>query len=77
MSFGDGNLHEKCEQYRRQLGGMTAARNRMKDENGKLRHENGRLRALAQQLAEIASLNVELPGWVADEMAELGVVRDG
>lgn len=28
MSFGDGNLHEKCEQYRRQLGAANArARN--------------------------------------------------
>jgi len=35
MSFGDGNLHEKCEQYRRQLGAANVrARNykqRIKD----------------------------------------------
>ena len=28
MSFGDGNLHEKCDMYRRQLGGTNAALNR-------------------------------------------------
>ena len=28
MSFGDGNLHKKCEQYRRQLGAANVrARN--------------------------------------------------
>lgn len=30
MSFGDGDLHEKCEMYRRQLGGTQAALNRSK-----------------------------------------------
>lgn len=25
MSFGEGNLHEKCEMYRKQLGGTNAA----------------------------------------------------
>lgn len=77
MSFGEGTLREKCEAYRRQVGGAQAANNRLKGENKSLRHENGRLRALAGQLAEIASLNVELPEWVADEMDELGVVRGG
>lgn len=73
MSFGEGNLHEKVDMYRRQLGGSQAANNRLKGANRELRHENGRLRVLAQQLAEIASLHVELPDWVADEMAALGV----
>ena len=77
MSFGEGNLREKCEAYRRQVGGTQAANNRLKGENRSLRHENGRLRALSQQLAEIAELYVELPEWVAEEMAELGVVRGG
>ena len=28
----DGNLNEKCESYKRQLGGMTASRNMLKQE---------------------------------------------
>ena len=36
MSFGEGDLHERCEMYRKQLGGMTAANNRLKEELSEL-----------------------------------------
>ena len=45
--------------------------------DGNLHETVGRLRNLVLALAEILALYRELPGWVAEEMAELGVVRGG
>ena len=54
MSFGDGNLHEKCEEYRRQLGGMTAAHNRTKARIAELETENSELRKRVDNAAKCA-----------------------
>ena len=45
--------------------------------DGNLHETVGRLRNLVLALAEILALYRELPEWVADEMRELGVSRDG
>ena len=55
MSFGEGNLHEKCEMYRRQLGGVNAASNRKSGEIRRLRAENDELRDEVARLRREAS----------------------
>ena len=57
MSFGDGDLHEKCEMYRRQLGGVNAANNR----------KSKRIRELEKRVAELESFVRVMPKcWDAD-----------
>jgi len=51
MRFGDGDLHEKCEMYRRQLGGVNAANNR----------KSQRIRELEKRVAELESLVRVMP----------------
>ena len=58
MSFGDGDLHEKCEMYRRQLGGVNAANNRKSAEIRRLRKRVAELESLVRDMAsELRSLN--------------------
>lgn len=58
MIFKEGDLHEKCEMYRRQLGGVSAANNRLKERIKSLEaavaierdaHHRWRARAFARQ----------------------------
>lgn len=44
MSFGDGNLRERCDMYRRQLGGTNAALARARQEIKELRAANEHLK---------------------------------
>ena len=46
MSFGEGDLHERCEMYRRQLGGTNAA----------LRRETQKAKDLQDQVDELRFL---------------------
>lgn len=69
-------LREKVEQQRRQLGGMTAAKNRLKDENNRLYRENIELRVLAENmLKEIEFLkdDVLCYGYIKRRCGELGI----
>ena len=59
MSFGDGNLHEKLEKaeeranmYRRQLGGVSAARNREEMKARKLEAENDAITGIFARQAD-------------------------
>lgn len=86
MSFGEGNLREKVadlnrqvDSYRRQLGGMTAAKNRLKDENNRLYRENIELRVLVENmLKEIEFLkdDVLCYGYIKRRCGELGIGVD-
>ena len=73
MSFGDGDLHEKCEMYRRQLGGVNAANNR----------KSQRIRELEKRVAELESLVRDMAScdaWedrrIEQRMAALGLEVD-
>lgn len=93
MSMGDGDLHVKCEAleikleqaradrdaYKRQLGGTTAAMNRVKDANGKLcaevNRQERRIRELESLVRDLAPFVCE-DGGIEDierRMAELGL----
>lgn len=50
MSFGDGNLHEMCERYRRQLGAAQARERRLKAE---VRERDGEAAALRQAMGKM------------------------
>lgn len=95
MSMGDGDLHLKCEAleiklekaqadrdaYKRQLGGTTAAMNRVKDANGKLcaevNRQERRIRELESLLRDLYdNLWVHQPKCAeafSERMAELGL----
>ena len=55
MSFGDGDLHEKCEMYRRQLGGVNAASNRKSQRIRELEKRMKRLEKLVRIYGEMAN----------------------
>ena len=70
MSFGDGDLHEKCEMYRRQLGGVNAANNRKAAEIRRLRKRVAELESLVQ---DMASGDAWEDRRIEQRMAELGL----
>lgn len=93
MSFGDGNLHIENEELKeqlhlakRQLGGLTAAHNRLKGESRTLKADNERLLdvngALCAEVNEkgrrIAQLECErdaLAADLADAMARIDALE--
>ena len=70
MSFGDGNLHAKCEEYKRQVGGLTEALNRA-------RREKAALIVQLHAATDVAALAQKDCGSLEHENAELrALARD-
>ena len=73
MSFGEGDLHEKCEMYRRQLGGVNAANNRKSAEIRRLRKRVAELESL---VCDMASCDAWEDRRIEQRMAALGLEVD-
>ena len=60
----DSSAEQRCEQYQRRLGGMTAAHNRLKDANrkleAKLEEHEARIRELEERLRDERALVKDL-----------------
>lgn len=74
-------LGRRCEMYRKQLGGMTAAHNRAKYEAKRLRadvdrlkRENGEVRKLARRMLD--AVNPSDRARFSEAAAELGIIRE-
>lgn len=76
MSFKEGDLHGKCEMYRRQLGGMTAANNRLK---GRVKGLEELVDGLAKKVAWPIKEGKRMPPdfeELKSAMVELGVWKE-
>ena len=63
MSFNDGDLHKKVDDYKRQVGGLQAALNAKKQRIDKLERVNGELCAeINRQERRIRELEAQLGG---------------
>ena len=72
MSFNEGDLHEKCEMYRRQLGGVNAANNRKSAEIRRLKKRVAELESLVRDMWPLVLADSASEAF-AERMRELGI----